>query len=113
MCLRKKLNNTQSDANVEAPMLPFSSQAVTKHSIAVLHFSTELCPQASTVTCTGEYVIPQEDIDEGAIQNVGTVSCVDSEGSPIVKPDDSKVDLLGTAIVSLGTHSLSYKSSSG
>ncbi|CAM9789547.1 unnamed protein product, partial [Ectocarpus sp. 6 AP-2014] len=62
---------------------------------------TELCPQASAVTCMGEYIITQEDIDDGAIQNVGTVSCVDSEGSRIVKLDDSRVDLLGTAIVSL------------
>lgn len=103
---RKNLNNTQSDANVENPMLPFSNQAVTIHSIAVLRASTELCPQASAVTCMGEYIITQEDIDDGAIQIVGTVSCVDSEGSRIVKLDDSRVDLLGTAIVSLGTHAL-------
>ncbi|CAM9294792.1 unnamed protein product, partial [Ectocarpus fasciculatus] len=69
------------------------------------NFATELCPQASAVICIGDYVITQEDMDNGAIQNVGTVSCVDSEGSPIVKPGDSRVDLLGTAIVSLDVNS--------
>lgn len=65
-------------------------------------YTTELCPQAGTVTCTGVYVIAQEDMDVGMIVNSGTVSCVDSEGERIVRSQESRVDLIGMASVSLG-----------
>lgn len=77
--------------------LPFSARGIL--------FTKELCPQAANVACTGEYAITQKDIDDGSVLNVGTVSCVDSEEKPIVENDGSKVDLLGTARVSLGEHS--------
>ncbi|CAM9332763.1 unnamed protein product, partial [Hapterophycus canaliculatus] len=40
---------------------------------------SQLCPQAATATCSGDYVITQDDIDDGVIHNKGTVSCLDSE----------------------------------
>lgn len=41
-------------------------------------------------------------MDDGMILNNGTVSCVDSGGGGIVRWHDNKVDLIGTANVSLG-----------
>ncbi|CAM9230892.1 unnamed protein product [Scytosiphon promiscuus] len=66
---------------------------------------TELCPQAAVVTCAGDYIITQYDIDSGLRDNTGTVSCVDSEGKSIEEEDSSTVRMVGTTHVSIGVNS--------
>lgn len=60
------------------------------------------CPQDNTYTCTGTYVVQQDDMDAGMYNTTARITAVSPNGTTIVDESHHSAGLLGASDVSVG-----------
>lgn len=81
---------------------PVDSLGICSHGTGSADLEAMFCPQDDPYTCIGTYVIKQQDMDAGGYSTTSRATSVSPNRTIIVDAEDSTVELLGAAGISVG-----------
>lgn len=67
------------------------------------------CPEDDKYTCSGMYIVQQDDMDAGMYNTTSHVTAVSPNGTTIAANTHNSAGLLGTSGASVGERAFSYR----